>query len=361
MSHPTLRSAFTKRKANGNSLTDGRKKNRLRFAIEDVLVPKPSLRRPPTLQRDKSFYDKEDDNFSNKVNIDPTVSIPQDKQGPTNAIQSHHESGPNNLPLNSSSNGQKGAIFNESSPTNNDRVALLPQDQDTDLSTSSDFQPNITWPSPPSSSVPIVSFHHIEHVSNVYFGLFKATPQSRRRAKNDIDIVGDDQQPDPTVEANQQHIRIIGDDQQPSETVETDHQPDNTADYTVDADRQAMPSFSVPDCHKTLKIKLFDVTNIIPDEIMDVSYDDTVEGLKDLIILSFLKEETLDPRRIRLTFISHKVLASTSPQGRIPNGYSRIREKALLGDIFGDEGDDHLDYEDDVKVHVEVQILPSPK
>jgi hypothetical protein len=100
MSHPTLRSALNKRKADGDSLTDGRKKNRLQqFAIEDVLVPKPSLRRRPkpslrqlpTLLRDKSYYDKEDDNFSDKVNIDPTVSIPQDKQGPTNAIQSHHE------------------------------------------------------------------------------------------------------------------------------------------------------------------------------------------------------------------------------------------------------------------------------
>ncbi|KAG9070440.1 hypothetical protein KI688_007976 [Linnemannia hyalina] len=101
----------------------------------------------------------------------------------------------------------------------------------------------------------------------------------RRRAKNDIDIVGDDQQPDPTVEANQQHIRIIGDDQQPSETVETDHQPDNTADYTVDADQQAMPSSSVPDDHKMLKIKVIDAAYIIPDKIMEVDYDDTISTI----------------------------------------------------------------------------------
>ncbi|KAF9536491.1 hypothetical protein EC957_010657, partial [Mortierella hygrophila] len=119
-------------------------------------------------------------------------------------------------------------------------------------STSSDFQPNITWPFPPSSSVPIVSFLHTEHVSNVYSGPFTATHQPRRRAKNDINIVGDNQQPDPTIEANQQHICIIGDDQQPGETVETDQQPDHTveadqqSDYTVVADQQ--PDHTASDC-----------------------------------------------------------------------------------------------------------------
>jgi hypothetical protein len=330
MSHPTLRSALTKRKADGDSLTEGREKKKIQFTVKDDFTPTFPLPRRRTLLRSKTLSirtSKEDDNFFDKVNFDPTVFIPLWKQGPTNAIQSHHESGPNNLPLNSSSNGQEGAIFNESSTTNNDRVALLPQDQVTDLSTSSDF--------------------------------------SRRRAKNDIDIVGDDKQPDPTVEANQQHIHIIGDDQQPSETVETDHQPDNTAEvnqqpyYAVDADQQAMPSSSVPDNHKTLKIKVIDATYIFPNMIMEVNYDDTVANLKALIIHSFLKETTLNPVRIRLTFNSNSFCASTSPQGRQSHGHRRIREDEQLKHYFGSERSCRLEHEDDVKVHVKVEILPS--
>ncbi|KAG9068357.1 hypothetical protein KI688_010625 [Linnemannia hyalina] len=148
-------------------------------------------------------------------------------------------------------------------------------------------------------------------------------------------------------------------DQQRDETVKTDHQPDNTADHTVDADQQAMPSFSVPDDHKTLKIKVIDATYIIPNKIMEVNYDDTVANLKALIILSFLKEITLNPLRIRLTFNSNNVRASTSPQGRRSHGHLWIRENTRLKHYFGRERDYRLDYEDDVKVHVEVRILPS--
>ena len=143
MSDPTPPSAVTKRKADGGSLTGRPKKIKVQFANELEIIPPPSppqertpspppqptpsLPPRPTLQRHKSFSlptGKEDDNFSDKVKFDPTVFIPQYKQGLTNANQSHHESGPNNLPLNSSSNGQEGAISNESSPTNNDRVVL---------------------------------------------------------------------------------------------------------------------------------------------------------------------------------------------------------------------------------------------
>ncbi|KAF9288222.1 hypothetical protein BGZ88_008269 [Linnemannia elongata] len=327
MSHPTPRkSALTKRKADGDSLTGLPKINKLRFANENEINPAPSppIRLTPspprrrTLERSKSFSlptGKEDDNFSDKVNCDPAVFIPKYRQDPSNAIQ---------------------------------------DDQQPSKTVGTVHQPENTAEANQQHHETVTNDHQPDNFPDFIIPnevrLYLRTPSrdsSKRRAKNDTDIVRDDQQPDPTVEANQQ----------PNETVETVHQLDNTAgtnhqrDEAVKIDQQAMHSFSDLDYHKTLKIKVIDATDTIPHYIMEVDYRETVAGLKNLIILLFLKEEELHPCRIRLLFISDSVAASTGRQ--LPDHWL-IREKTPLGDVFGDEPA----FEDGVNVKVKVQILP---
>lgn len=339
MSQPILKSALAKRKTDGHSRNNVLKKAHI---APDVKDPKPSLRRQNTcgVRDGDSFFDSDP--------MDPKVFIPQYEQDLATANHSLHESGPNNLPLDSSSNRQEDAIFNKSSPTKNDHVALFPQDQVTDLSTSSDFQPNINWPLTYSSPMSVMSPLNIPHVRNFYSGPCTVIiRQSKGRATNGIN---DDHQPDKTGNVDGDDDKIGNSDGDEGNTDNSDGDDDKTGN--ADADQQDKTSISVPNSHKTFKI--FDATDTIPPKYMDLPNVETVAGLKDLIIQFFLKEKQFDSSRIRLTFIlGLRPIGSTEPQGRKSFGLPLIDDNKTLAQICGGESEGHL------KVHIAVQILPS--